>query len=73
MIACPRGGDVYTIATTRDALKFLTTAWPVAQGRAFAAAKVACEALPRSRRRRENRIRIYRRCDAIRANSSDPK
>ena len=45
MIACPRGGDVYTIATTRDALKFLATAWPVARGRGFVAARKACEAV----------------------------
>ena len=45
LIACPRSGEVYTVATTRDALNLLTTGWPVAKGRSFVAAKEACEAV----------------------------
>jgi hypothetical protein len=45
MIACPHGGEVHTIATTRDALTLLTTAWPVAEGKAYVAAIDACEAV----------------------------
>lgn len=45
MIACPQRGEVYTVATTRDALTLLTTAWPVAEGEAFLAALGACGAV----------------------------
>lgn len=45
MIACPRSGQVYTVATTIDALKILTTAWPVAEGKAFVTALEVCEAV----------------------------
>jgi hypothetical protein len=43
MIACPRSGQVYTVATTADALKTLTTTWPVADGEAFVNAVEVCE------------------------------
>jgi hypothetical protein len=43
MIACPRSGQVYNIATTRDAFRILTTAWPVAEGTLFIAALAVCE------------------------------
>jgi hypothetical protein len=45
MIACPRSGQVYTVATTADALKMLTTTWPVAYGKAFLTALEVCEAV----------------------------
>ena len=45
MIACPRSGQVYTVATTADALNMLTTTWPVADGKAFVNALEVCEAV----------------------------
>jgi hypothetical protein len=42
MIACPRTGEVYTIANADDALRLLTSAWPVAEGRDFFSAIEMC-------------------------------
>lgn len=43
LIACRRSGAVYTVTSTREALKLLFTAWPVAEGKAYFSALEVCD------------------------------
>jgi hypothetical protein len=43
MIAGRRDGSVHTVTSTREALKLLFTAWPVAEGKAYFSALELCD------------------------------
>lgn len=42
MLACRNSGQFFVISTTREAYEFLTSKWPVSEGKHFLAALQIC-------------------------------